>query len=1183
MKIMVNTIKKTVLLAGGLFLSVLSINADDNPTGLTPEMLLPQFTNLTPEAASLGKYGAFQVSEYSGAANISIPLYTVKSGDVSFPINLYYDATGIKVEQDATFVGLGWNLSYGGMISHIVCGEDDFLETEAWWRADPDWITDWWKEKMSSVKSSMPKDLPFLLDHFYETKRNQTAEILKYYKLDSLLYRPDSLLSEIFMQEEDYKEVELYDKMAKGYNVPDVFQASFCGHNISFAIDKRAGKIPNSDFYPIKILNNNSRKYKISYKSDSKKVPWDFYGYPTSFAITDDKGITYCFNKAYCENPWPNVPRGNAYYDSYYLTKIYGPDGENGKSVVRFKYNIDEENGRLLFSFGPGSRPSTKSHKPTAKRIYNETDYCPNNKSNEYNSLILPSSYEAEIASGESGRCDKVYPVSISTSLETIVFNTVSRLDIPGAKISEIVVKSNIGSATREIKFNYEYFSETPAQKWHEGYYSHKRLKLTGVTIDDQNYKFEYDSQNLPSFASYSKDYWGYYNGANPDADKFVGCSPAYAISNGKVVPVEHYLEGSNRLASEKLCKVGMLKKITYPTGGYTLYEFEANRFNDKYYYPDASHKISFPPAIERYCGKSLSVVGNMTNTMQITPTQENVELVIKYKFNDIYDNLDVTVTNNNTKKNVWSHYYRYLGDKKGEDTISLSQTKDVTYTIEMKLHAAGSSGINTYADCQYFYYVKNTNITASLTTANENGGYSIGGGVRVKTIKNYDSDGTYLNGVKYEYTGGKLLSPTVQLETHYVDVHEVSMPNTIRFSFLYANTEPSYSYICSLGIPATVGYDKVVKKEINESENVTYRKTVLDFHNYGYVSDDCNTNLMNLRMQNPFYINSLYGNQGHLNGMIKTDSVFAGSELASTTQYDYGSMPIDTIYYQKCLPLHLPGEKLGVDYNQLFFRKCNTWSYLTSKTETQYDKNGKPLTSNTTSFQYNPTNYQLSDLSVTDGTNTSRTLYSYPASNTLRFKKHILSEVDGVKTYKNGKLTGGSKFTYKVHKNPQTGASFSVVETCRSLLPNGGSVTEMTVTSYDDYGNIREYKKKDEPPVTVIWSYNHQLPIMEIVGSTYTEVCNKAKNVKDISSLENASSVSETTMSSIHATLRENLPNALVTAYTYSPWHSVSEIIKPNGDKVKYNYDQYGRLEKTSDINGKTLQKFTYNYKKEK
>ena len=52
-----------------LFLPVLHAMAEDNNNGLTPDMLLPQFANLTPEAASLGRYGAYQVSEYSGTAN----------------------------------------------------------------------------------------------------------------------------------------------------------------------------------------------------------------------------------------------------------------------------------------------------------------------------------------------------------------------------------------------------------------------------------------------------------------------------------------------------------------------------------------------------------------------------------------------------------------------------------------------------------------------------------------------------------------------------------------------------------------------------------------------------------------------------------------------------------------------------------------------------------------------------------------------------------------------------------------------------------------------------------------------------------------------------------------------------------------------------------------------------------
>lgn len=1049
MKITIDSIKKTVLLTGGLFLSALSVNADNRPSGLTPEMLLPQFNKMSPEAASLGKYGAFQVSEYSGAANISIPLYTVKSGDVSFPITLYYDATGIKVEQDATMVGLGWNLSYGGMISHIVCGEDDFREYPGF-----SFRQDWWKEQKENLKYKY-QELPFWL----EPRATVNGFVLGWDEITFGyidLEREGRIVSDL--------RTTLFAGMSKGNDVPDVFQANFCGHNISFAIDKRTGG--SNGQYPIIVLNNNSRKYNISYKTDG--ISGERTGYPSSFVITDDKGINYCF-----EAKRENVLQGFG-VDSYYLTKIYGPDGEKGKSKVEFYYDTQEVN--LVDAY----TTRIKNHKPTAQRVYDKfNDIIPNSTCNSLVSnymLSLTNTSSVEIACGRNGHFFKVYPKKITTNSETIEFKTSekgTRSDLPYASyISGITITPNTGGTPRNIRFAYDYFNETPAAK-EVGSYSHKRLKLTNVTIDDQNYEFEYDeSIKLPSFASYSKDYWGYYNGANPNDTKFVGCSPAYTISNGVVSSVEH-LDGSNRLASEKLCKVGMLKKITYPTGGYALYEFEANRFNDKYYYPDASYK-------------------------------------------------------------------------------------------------------------------------KPITPKNENGGYSIGGGVRVKTIKNYDSDGTYLNGVKYEYSGGKLLSPTVQLEKHYIDCYNVR--DRIIFSFKYVNTEPSYLYICSLGIPAVVGYDKVVKKEVDESGKKIYRKTVLDFYNYGYITDNPATEAINSRMQNTFFFNSYYDNnvdhaKGHLNGMVKRDSVFNDSVLRSTTKYEYKYTKLDTIYYQKCLPTHLPNidnvENASLAYDLAFYRKVITWNYLTSKTETLYDSNGKQTTSNITEYAYNENNYQPMRVTVYDDKklNSRCTCLYYPSDAGMAggsdylLQKHCISEV--VRTYvyndifNTNTFAGGSYYNYDLRNN------IPVVKECRSITPAWRTVLEMEVTKHDNYGNIREYKKKDGTPVTIIWSYNHQLPIMEIVGSTYADACKKATS---LASLEGKSYVAETTMSSIHATLRENLPNTLVTAYTYSPWHSVSQIIKPNGEKTVYSYDGYGRLQTVLDANQsnfRPLQMYNYNYKK--
>ena len=85
---------------------------------------LPQTSNLsvippTPEAAALIRFVEYPVSYYTGVPEISVPLYTVKSREISFPVSLNYHASGIKVEDVSGFVGLGWSLNAGGVVSRI--------------------------------------------------------------------------------------------------------------------------------------------------------------------------------------------------------------------------------------------------------------------------------------------------------------------------------------------------------------------------------------------------------------------------------------------------------------------------------------------------------------------------------------------------------------------------------------------------------------------------------------------------------------------------------------------------------------------------------------------------------------------------------------------------------------------------------------------------------------------------------------------------------------------------------------------------------------------------------------------------------------------------------------------------------------------------------------------------------
>ncbi len=85
----------------------------------------PTFTPPSPEGSALIRSINIPVNHYTGTASINIPLYGVQSRDIQIPITLTYQASGNKVDDVATWVGLGWRLSAGGQITRMVRGKAD--------------------------------------------------------------------------------------------------------------------------------------------------------------------------------------------------------------------------------------------------------------------------------------------------------------------------------------------------------------------------------------------------------------------------------------------------------------------------------------------------------------------------------------------------------------------------------------------------------------------------------------------------------------------------------------------------------------------------------------------------------------------------------------------------------------------------------------------------------------------------------------------------------------------------------------------------------------------------------------------------------------------------------------------------------------------------------------------------
>lgn len=67
----------------------------------------------------------YPVAYSLGQAALTIPLYTVKQGDLEVPITLSYQGSGIKVDEIASPVGLGWTLNAGGSVVRQINGSVD--------------------------------------------------------------------------------------------------------------------------------------------------------------------------------------------------------------------------------------------------------------------------------------------------------------------------------------------------------------------------------------------------------------------------------------------------------------------------------------------------------------------------------------------------------------------------------------------------------------------------------------------------------------------------------------------------------------------------------------------------------------------------------------------------------------------------------------------------------------------------------------------------------------------------------------------------------------------------------------------------------------------------------------------------------------------------------------------------
>jgi len=264
------------------------------------------------------------------------------------------------------------------------------------------------------------------------------------------------------------------------------------------------------------------------------------------FNIYDDRGIRYYFGSAterinsntVCSNLSGSDQYGLDPISSWYLSSIYSP---------RTKESID-------FSYVP--------------------------QSVSYPSSISETKSFIAVANGGTSRSTDLDAIcNTTTTINGVRLTQIEMADIRVTFEVDASPRLDLNGGYRLKRIHVIAGNDTIKQFiFYHSYLNNSYLKLDSLVEYGSNgvrlpaYKFTYNTTgNLPYRGSLDRDHWGYFNGAGNTT-----LLPSYQ----SYVEQINFL-GANRESNEVAMKKGSLIKITYPTGGFTEFEYEANTIKE--------------------------------------------------------------------------------------------------------------------------------------------------------------------------------------------------------------------------------------------------------------------------------------------------------------------------------------------------------------------------------------------------------------------------------------------------------------------------------------------------------------------------------------------------------------------------------------------------------------------------
>jgi RHS repeat-associated protein len=551
---------------------------------------IPNKTMPTPTAAALGKYSDIPVNLSTGVPSISIPIHTLSEGALSLPISLSYHASGVKVAEVASNVGLGWSLNAGGSISRAVLDKPDESE-----------------------------------NGYLATGKNLTT---------ISAYSPTSADKE-----------------------PDLFTFNFNGYTGKFFIDK--------DNVP-RLVPMQDIKVEFTFTTAGYQIE--------KFILTTSDGNRYIFGKDIERNMEARErPYGTTIFNAWHLLKIETYDKSN---QILFTYNDVE-------SYSYYSKPTNYLYIPKfTGPISTSTATCVAYFTTPSVTSITLTPIRTSI---HNARLEKI---ETSTEIVNFLFEK-ERLDLQqgennpsGAKrdqLTKIEIKPKIGELVcKQFELEQENLDcdvTTACGEIVPHLSTTKRLRLNKVTekscktnesIVNPPYVIQYEAGKLPYLLSRKVDHWGFSNQVYPLAMN-VPCDDPLSIPDRNV----------NRETNPNAVKIGNIKKITYPTGGYTEFAFEPNT-----------------GTIVSNKAQNVVAISNNTSLPASVPAQLGATQMIASNTKFLYTFQPISFTTNQIK---YSQYHLKLEPFQGNAVITLFIRNTVSQIVAtLSFNAAATSNTSS-------------------------------------------------------------------------------------------------------------------------------------------------------------------------------------------------------------------------------------------------------------------------------------------------------------------------------------------------------------------------------------------------------------------------------------------------------------------------------------------------------